>query len=181
MGLFLQTAIIPDCDEEAVRGALEGLAQGGNPMELDISGCRFSSNDKGVQVLFNEYCEGYGELAERLSKATGRAVLLLYIYDEDFWGYHFCENGVETDRFMPIPDYFGDESFADASGNAALLAARFNIPEEDAARYLIPWSPDDTDGLEEGRKAFDNDEFPIGDCWQMVDFMAKLGWPYPWD
>ena len=30
-------------------------------------------------------------------------------------------------------------------------------------------------------KAYDEDEFPIGDCWQVVDFMGKLGLTYPVD
>lgn len=178
MGLFLQTAIIPNCDEETVRGALERLAPK-KDWGLDVSGCRFVSNDKGVQVLFNDYCSGYGELAEDLSKETSLGVLLLYIYDDDFWGYFFWENGVELDNFVPIPDYFGEEETTlDLSGNAALIAERFNTPEEVVARYLITWSLDD---LEEGQKSSDEDEFPIGDCWQMVDFTAKLGWPWPWD
>ena len=179
MGLFLQTAIIPDGDEKTVRSVLEGLAQGENPMKLDMPECRFFSNDKGVQVLFNDWCTGYETLAKNLSKETGRAVLLLYIYDDDFWGYFFWENGVELDNFSTIPDYFGEkETMQDLSGNAALIAARFHIPEGVAARYLIAWSWDDQ---EEDRKAFEDDEFTIGDCWQMVDFMAKLGWPWRWD
>ena len=180
MGLFLQTAIVPDCDEGTARTALQNLAEREDlSMNLDVSGCRFSSNDKGVQVLFNDWCTGYGHLAENLSKETGRAVLLLYIYDDDFWGYFFWENGIELDNFAPLPDYFGEEeTIPDLSGNAALIASRFNIPEEVAARYLITWSLDDLEGE---KRAFDDDEFCIGDCWQMADFMAKLGWNYPWD
>lgn len=29
------------------------------------------------------------------------------------------------------------------------------------------------------RKAYPDDEFGMGDCWQMADFMRKLGLPYP--
>ena len=170
MGLFLQTAVIPGGDEKEVRGAVERLAQREDlDMNLDISGCRFSSNGKGVLVLFNDWCTGYENLAKSLSQETGKAVLLLYMYDGDFWGYFFWENGVELDNFSAVPDYFGeDERIPDLSGNPALIAARFNIPEEDAARYLVNWSLDDLDGEE---KAFEDDEFPVGDCWQMADFM----------
>ena len=81
---------------------------------------------------------------------------------------------------MPIPEYFSDDETeaVHAPGNAALIAERFHVPVESVARYLTSWALDDLDGAE---KAYDIDEFPYGDCWQMVDFMAKLGWPWPWD
>ena len=178
MGLFLQTAVVRNCDENTARTVLERLAPE-KDWNLNVSECRFVSNDKGVQVLFNDWCSGYEEMAEVLSKEIGRDVLLLYIYDGDFWGYFFCENGVMLDQFMPIPDYFDEKNpVPDASGNAALIAERFHVPEGDVAPYLTSWALDDLDGAE---TAFKEDEFPFGDCWQMVDFAAKLGWPWPWD
>jgi len=176
MGLFLQTAILPHCGEEKARLAVEALAQADQDLCLEASGCRFFPCDKGVQILFNENCCGYDALAKGLSEKTGLAVMLLYIYDEDFWGYFFYENGTELDRFTPMPDYFGNAPDGpDASGNCALIASRFEIPEETAAAYLFPWTDEDMEGE---RKAFDDDEFCVGDCWQMADFMSKLGWPY---
>ena len=178
MGLFAQTAVIQNCDENTARTVLERLAPE-KDWNLDVSECKFVAKDKGVQILFNDWCSGYEEMAEVLSKETGRDVLLLYIYDGDFWGYFFCENGVLTDQFMPIPDYFDEDNpVTDASGNAALIAERFHVPEETVARYLTSWALDDLDGAE---KACDADEFPYGDCWQIADFLAKLGWPWPED
>ena len=178
MGLFLQTAIIPGCGEIMARDVLERLAPQ-KDWNLNVSECRFAANDRGVQIFFNDWCSGYEDMAECLSKETGRDVLLPYIYDGDFWGYFFCEDGMLADQFMPIPDYFDEENpVPDASGNAALIAERFHVPEESVAPYLTSWALDDLDGAE---KAFEGDEFPYGDCWQMVDFMARLGWPWPWD
>ena len=179
MGLFLQTAIVPGCDEKTARAVLEGLAPQ-KDWNLNVSECRFAPNDKGVQIFFNDWCSGYEEMAADLSKELGRAVLLPYIYDGDFWGYFFCENGVLTDQFMPIPEYFSDDpaKAVPAPGNAALIAERFHVPEETVAPYLTSWALDELDGAEKADQA---DEFPYGDCWQMVDFMAKLGWPWPWD
>ena len=179
MGLFLQTAIVPGSDEKTVRGVLEGLAPQ-KDWGLELSECKFVTNDKGVTVLFNDYCMGFERMAEVLSRETGGDAMLLYIYDGDFWGYFFCENGALRDQFMPIPQYFSDDpaKAVPAPGNAALIAERFHVPAEDVAPYLTTWALDDLDGAE---KAFEEDEFPYGDCWQMVDFMAKLGWPWPWD
>ena len=177
MGLFLQTAILPSCGEEKARSAVSALAQKDSTLDLDVSGCKFFSDNNGVQVLFNEYCAGYDSLAKGLSELAGTPVMLLYIYDEDFWGYFFYENGAELDRFTPIPDYFGEESGPDASGNSTLIAERFGVPEEVVARYLTVWTDED---FESERKASEDDEFIAGDCWQMADFMAKLGWTYRW-
>ena len=30
-------------------------------------------------------------------------------------------------------------------------------------------------------KAYEGDEFTLGDCWQMADFMRKLGYPYEFE
>lgn len=176
MGLFLQTAILPHCSEETAHSAIQSLAQKDTSLELDGAGCKFFSSSKGVQILFNEGCAGYDSLSDGLSKLTGSSILLLYIYDEDFWGYFFCENGTELDRFTPMPDYFGEVEDPDTP-NAALIAAHFGVSEEVVARYLITWTNEDLEGE---RKASDDDEFCVGDCWQMSDFMKKLGWPYRW-
>ena len=66
MGLFLQTAIIPHCDENTARSVLERLAPE-KDWNLDVSECKFVSNDTGVQSLFNDWCSGYEEMAEVLS------------------------------------------------------------------------------------------------------------------
>ena len=29
------------------------------------------------------------------------------------------------------------------------------------------------------RKAYPDDEYPYGECWQLTDFLRKLGTPYP--
>lgn len=177
MGLFLQTAILPGCGEEKARSAVSALAQKDGSLELDVSGCKFFSSSKGVQILFNENCAGYDSLSDGLSELTAGPVMLLYIYDGDFWGYFFCDNGTELDRFTPMPDYFGEDEDPGPSGNAALIAERFGVPEEVVARYLVEWTDEDFEGE---HRACEDDEFHIGDCWQTVDFMAKLGWSYPW-
>jgi hypothetical protein len=41
----------------------------------------------------------------------------------------------------------------------------------------VTWDLDD----DSPGKAYEPDEHPIGDCWQLVDFMAKLGLVYPVD
>ena len=78
MGLFLQTAIIPDCNEAAVRDTVASVAKkysrqfetadGNTASEYHIidlipDACQYYTYEKGVGVLFNEDCMGYESLA----------------------------------------------------------------------------------------------------------------------
>lgn len=177
MGLFLQTTIIPNCKAQEVREAVENAAE--YVELLDPAQCGYRESEQGVTVLFNEGCCGYEELAKGLSEELPSPVLLLYIYDEDFWGYYFYEGGAELDRFSPMPDYFEEYSPKErqrCAGNSALLARYFQVEQGDIERYLRFWPQDMMEQYEQ--PAYPGDEFGQCDCWQMADFMAKLGFPY---
>lgn len=183
MGLFLETAILPGCAEEQVRTALAALEGQDGLGQLKAAECQIKAQNGGVSVLFNEYCAGYEPFARALSAQLGRLVLYLYIYDEDFWGYFCCENGEFLDEFNPMPDYFEDVSEAErqrVAGSSQLIAERFQVPAAEIERYLTSWSGGVLDA-DELPKAYDGDEFTLGDCWQMADFMARLGYPYTWE
>lgn len=185
MGLFLQTAVIPDCKEAQARAAVERLAaqEAGSAQKeygLNAQECRYKEHGSGVGILFNENCTGYEELACALSKEVGKPVLLAYIYDEDFWGYFLCENGCQVDCFNPMPDYFEEADAAEEkrqNGDAALLAEYFGVDEAAVSRYLVQWTEEALEE-EDDSKAYEEDEFGRFDCWQMADFLAKLGCPY---
>lgn len=66
------------------------------------------------------------------------------------------------------------------SGNPAALSGW--LPTWDTAmmrRYLVHWSDLDEAAMEE--TACPGDRFTYGDCWQMTDFMARLGFPWAFD
>ena len=68
--------------------------------------CRWHLFDKGPAALLNDGCCGYEDLAKRLSSPLPSPVMVLYIYDDDYWGYFLYQNGMELDRFASLPDYF---------------------------------------------------------------------------
>lgn len=187
MGLFLQTAVIPNCKEAEARAVIEKIAgyTFGEPYEfsdLCAEECRYNENNTGVSILFNDGCAGYEGLAEAVSKELGKTVLLTYIYDEDFWGYFLYENGRELDRFCPMPDYFEEQSGEEREkmkGDASVISHYFGVDEASVTGYLCEWTEEMMDNYEE--KAYEDDEFEQCDCWQMVDFMRKLGYPYEWE
>ena len=50
MGLFLQTALFPGCDESIARDAVEAAAK--NPVfYIDLEACRYAQSYEGTQVL----------------------------------------------------------------------------------------------------------------------------------
>lgn len=181
MGVFLQFALFPGCQEEATRQAVEGAAR--NPQfTVDLDQCLYSSSYEGTQVLIAGEL-GFDALAKELSRLAQNPVMLLYLYDGDFWGYDFY-GGTEEDHFSTMPDYFDSISQTEKerlAGNPAALAGWF--PTWDQAllsRYLLHWT-DHEGELEEEGFACSGDSAPYGDCWQATDFAARLGFPWPFD
>ena len=191
MGLFLQVAIIPECKEDKARMFVKTVAEkyqrilsesNVTDIKYDIVNlcpdeCVYKESANGVSVLINNRCIGYGDLAGSISEECGKAVLVLYIYDGDYWAYELYDNGEEIDQFDPIPDYFGEvseEAIQKFKGNADIIAKYFSIDRADIEKYLIFWS-DTSD-----EKAYEDDEFEYSD-WQMADFMRKLGYPYEFE
>ena len=181
MGLFLQTALFPGCDESIARDAVEAVAKI-PAFHIDPETCRYAQNYEGTQVLIEGDTLGFAPLAKALSDASENPVMLLYIYDSDYWGYDFY-GGDEEDHFNTVPDYFGPVSPEEKqrlTGNPAALSGW--LPTWDTGmmrRYLVHWSDLDEDAMDE--TACPDDRFTYGDCWQMTDFMARLGFPWAFD
>ena len=138
MGIFLHTVLFPGGDELKCRTALQRAAQEPD-FSLHLDGCRWHLFDKGPAALLNDGCCGYEDLAKRLSSPLPSPVMVLYIYDDDYWGYFLYQNGMELDRFASLPDYFEPGSPPDRPGNAPLLARIFSAAPGDIEPYLLPW------------------------------------------
>lgn len=179
MGLFLQTLIVPDKEQQQVAQAVAAAARLHPGFELDPSKCQYRQGEKGTQVLCS--CNGYDSLAREISQQVQGPAMLLYIYDEDFWGYYLYDAGQQVDQFCPMPDYFEEVTPQQAekmAGSSEVLSRYFGVQPKAVERYLQTW----TDELmEQGGKAYHKDEFDRCDCWQMADFMERLGFPYAFD
>lgn len=178
MGLFLQTAIIQNCKKDEVEKVVRELADVSR-FGLVPEECDYVVFDKGVSILFNDHCIGYEKLAEAISKEVKRPVMLLYIYDEDFWGYFLYDNGEEIDWFSPMPDCLeeiSEDEYKKFSGNSRIISKYFGVDEDIIKKYLVYWTEELMDDYD--AKAYEDDEFEQCNCWQMVDFMKKIGYPY---
>ena len=95
MGVFLQTALFPGCDESAARAAVETAAK--NPaFQIDLKTCRYAQNFEGTQVLMEGDCLGFATLAKALADLSENPVMLLYIYDGDFGAMTSTAEGKRT-------------------------------------------------------------------------------------
>ncbi len=180
MGIFLHTVIFLDCSEPAARAAVAEAAKDAE-WNLNADECRYLPYAKGVSALLSDMCCGYEPLAKLFSELVQKPVMLLYIYDDDYWGYHFYDSGRELDSYCAWPDAWEEIDEAEwrrLKGRAEVLASYFGTGAADLAGYLTVWNEATADGS--AGPAYPGDEFLPGDCWQMTDFMRKLGFPYEW-
>lgn len=120
------------------------------------------------------------ETAKKISLEGKCPVLFAYIYDGDYWGYTLFINGEVQNEFATIPDYFEDSEkpVLRYTANVPLLSQSFTVSAERIERYLCHW----TDAILDNEDfAYEDDEFPYGDVWQMTDFLRALGFQYPED
>jgi len=177
MGLFLQTVLFPGGSELRCRSKLQIAAQN-SEFSIALDRCRWHVYEKGPAVLMNDGCCGYDALAQALSGQLSTPVMVLYIYDDDYWGYWLYQEGREVDRFATLPDYFGPNDPPDRPGNAAAVAQSFGVEPKAIEKYLIPWPQGLAASDEEDVYAYESDFYALGDFWQLTDFMKALGFNY---
>lgn len=136
--------------------------------------------DGHITIVYPSDFFDWDDAAAHLSRSLDVPVISFHIHDDDLWMYLLFIAGEVVDQFNPIPDYW-DESLSDEernqwAGNPGTIARWCpQVPESVIRPYLVTWDlEDDTPG-----KAHNDDEFAYGECWQLVDFMRKLGFLYP--
>lgn len=117
-----------------------------------------------------------------LSIILGCPALWFHIHDEDLWMYQLFVNGKVVDQFNPIPAYWDDRVSAAErkrwSGKPKVLAKHWpDITADEVSPYLKAWDLDD----EKPGKAHPKDKHRYCDCFQLFDFMKRLGLEYPID
>uniref|UniRef100_UPI004056C77F hypothetical protein n=1 Tax=Acetatifactor sp. TaxID=1872090 RepID=UPI004056C77F len=133
---------------------------------------------KGKHTFQLYEAEEVEDKAAAISAECGCPVLSAYIYDGDFWGYTLYIDGEAKDEFATIPEYFeeGEAVIRQYTANLSLLSKVFSVAPSQIENYLCHWTKDllDSDNL-----AYENDESPYGDPWQLIDFLETLGFAYP--
>lgn len=190
MGLFLSMSGVARSDLAAVEDSLHRYAEArhgtmtqskptGNSWEFLV----VCEAPKGrVTVVYPGSFYEWDSASEHLSQSLRVPVFSFHIHDEDLWTYVLFDKGQEVDHFNPIPDYWSekisDEERRIWAGDAKAVAQHWpDLKTEQIAKYLARWDLDD----DKPKKAYADDQHPPGDCWQLLDFMRRLGLKYPVD
>lgn len=112
-------------------------------------------------------------VAAELSRLTGGSAIAVLEYDQATWGYTLFESGEMRDRFWSLPEAV-ETPPDECAGCVDAVARAFGVPAESITPYIRHVKESDYD-----TKAFADDEFTLGDHWVRVDFMRRLGIPYP--
>lgn len=183
--MFLSlTSIIGKTKDDVVKSLTNYAKSVGGGVEKE----NLSTNDENCCVIVEsngnttilnpfDYLE-WDRSAEFISKDLNAPVFSFHIHDGDLWMYILFVNGVSVDQFNPIPNYWEDiseEEIQSWEGNATTVASYVkSVKRTDIEKYLVRWDLE----TEETKKAYPDDEFMQED-WQLLDFMKKLGLPYP--
>ena len=104
-------------------------------------------------------------VASELSRLVAAPAIVFLEYDQAAWGYCLFEGGALLDRFWSIPDAV--ETPPDAcAGSVPVVSRVFGV----AADSIFPYIRHVTDY---DAKAFDGDEFTLGDHWVRVDLSLE--------
>ncbi len=163
---------------EIVKGGFEKANISDDDPNLAVMGRHLNN----TTVVYPNYFEEWDVASAFLSKDLQASVFSLHIHDEDLWMFELYHDGERVTGFNPLPDYF-DEDIAEEEikhwqGDAQVVSQY--VPElnpESIEKYLVRWDWEDEGEV----KAYPEDEFGYGDCWQLVDFMEKVGLQYPID
>jgi hypothetical protein len=151
----------------------EGTTEDRNILALRSEGAKHT-------ILYPSDFMEWDDASAALSRTLRTPVLSMHIHDGDLWMYVLYVDGVETDRFNPVPDYWGEdvseEELSRWKGDPNVLAKHWpGLKAADVERYLTRWDLDN----EDPPKAYSDDEHTAGSDWQLLDFMRKLGLKYP--
>ncbi len=188
MGLFLAMSGLAGASRPDVEKALEDFVRskggefapaGENDESHDVMVVSQAEDDR-ITVLYPGEFAVWDEASAYLSRSLNVPVFSFHIHDEDLWMYVLFAGGDEVDHFNPIPDYWS-EKLSDKerqlwAGSAETIVRHWpGAKAADLEAYLVTWDLDE----EDPDHAYADDEFSYLDCWQLTDFMRKLGLAYP--
>jgi hypothetical protein len=156
-----------------------GMTPGGTIEEDDNLVVTGESNGNSTVIYPDDFVE-WDEASAFLSQDLQAPVFSFHIHDGDIWMYTLYHNGEVIDQFNPVPEYWegevSDEEKNKWKGDASLVAQFVpGLKPSAIEKYLVHWDED-----LEPVKAYEDDEYAAED-WQLVDFMRKLGLPFPMD
>lgn len=186
MGLFLALSGVIDANANDVQGALSDFARnhsGGFELAEETTNTPnigiITHGMPNITVLYPDGFFEWDDASQHISEMLEKPVFSFHIHDGDLWMFVLFLNGREIGWFNPVPDYWEElspEAKAQWQGDASLIGdAVPGVSPQAIAKYFVEWDLEN----ENPEKAYPDDAFTICDCWQMCDFMRKIGLEYP--
>ena len=157
-------------------GALEAFGSSTDPSEALL----ITDSGNHITVMYPGEFVQWDDASQFLSRTLDTSVFSLHIHDEDLWMYVLFSKGEQVDQFNPISNYWQrkmpkvEKEFW--SGNATVVAEHWpEVVPDSIGNYLCEWDLDEGDS----DNAYADDHFSFNDCWQVTDFMHRLGLIYP--
>lgn len=123
------------------------------------------------------------KLAMALTRRLPTVSSAVKIYEDVLWMHHLVEGGVELDRFVNLPGYFGPGEYDDSwTGDAALVATTVGVGADELAPYFRQVSvPRARSRWLRPPKAHQSDEYDLLDGWVVTELWRRMGiaWPDP--
>jgi hypothetical protein len=153
---------------------LETSARSSRWSEMDF----FGADERGWTVVIPPYDVASDQLGLGISKA-GLITSAVSIYEDVLWTHVLCENGEVVDRFVNIPDYFGDDDDPGPTwrGNGAAVGSALGADAALIAPYFRQFRA--LENPQGGTRAHDDDEWDLLDGWVIVDLWRRIGITYP--
>lgn len=196
MGLRLDMRVYQGMDAAAFRHLIEQAASslGGQLIWLDATvrgqDIRYHLGER-VHTLTVPYEPGMEEFSERVGELTEKSWLRLRIQEGTLWDYELVDSSgsQSLDTFSVCPEYWNypevdPAHVAEWKGKPDVLAKAFDVPLETIEHYLVHWGYQDN-GEDEcytyvrQGKAYPDDESGYGECYQVFDFLRRLGGSEP--
>jgi len=163
---------------EMVKGGFQRASLPDDHPNLSVMGQHLNN----TTIVYPNYFEEWDAASAFLSKDLKTSVFSFHIHDEDLWMFELFHHGERVAQFNPLPDYWEEdlsEEELEAWRGDAQAVSQFVTGVDPASleKYFVRWDWEDEGEV----KAYPSDEFGYGDCWQLVDFMEKVGLVYPID
>lgn len=193
MGARLTLRIYKGCGQAAFRSLAEeaALAVGGRGIEWGRPcpdgepDCDLRLSHAGdVHSLYVPYQGSDYHFCKKVGELGRLPWIEVRIQEGSHWDYALHSGAEVVDQFSTDADYFHEkDDQAHLKGDAAKLAALWNIPLEKIDRYIRPWGrqneDDETYHYVLSGKAYPDDQAPYGSYEQFFDFVRALGGSYP--
>ncbi len=122
-------------------------------------------------------------LAVELSRRLDTLASAVMIYEDVLWMHHLVDRGLELDRYVNLPGYFGPGEYDDSwTGDATLVATMVGVDPEQVAPYFRQVSVRRARaGWRRPPKAHRSDAYHLLDGWVVTELWRRMGitWPDP--